>query len=153
MPDTDYSPWWDQGKIHWYQIENKIYVPKISKFYVEKGYLVYIRVHQQITFNTLNRFCQLSKILPPPPGLSGHNHAGWNTKQNYMKVHFFFTLNLKFWRYFSFIFFIIQSPGLLLLIVYCFVSVFKSTDVIFHNFLKLHLTLSETWLIRECSFY
>ena len=55
---------WDQGQVNLYQIGNKTcYIPKVSKFYVEKGYLVYNRDHQQITFSKLNRFYQLSKTL------------------------------------------------------------------------------------------
>ena len=40
--------------------------------------------------------------------------------------------------------FIIQSPGLFALIV-------LSADVIFHNILELHSTLSETRFFHECS--
>ena len=36
-PDTDYGPW-DQGPIIWYQFRKvSCYIPKASKFYVEKG--------------------------------------------------------------------------------------------------------------------
>ena len=50
-PGTDYSPW-DQGQVNWYQTGDKTLLPKISKFYVEKRYLVYvIRAHQQICIN------------------------------------------------------------------------------------------------------
>ena len=80
-PDTDYSPWGER-QVNWYQTGNKIcYIPKVSKFYVEKGYLVYVRAHQ-ITFSTVNRFCQLSKTLPQSLVLIGHNQAAWNTEQN-----------------------------------------------------------------------
>ena len=58
-PGVDYSPW-NQGQINWYQIGNKTcYIPKFSKFYLEKGY------KQQITFITRNRFCLLSKTPLP----------------------------------------------------------------------------------------
>ena len=74
------------GKIIGIKLGTKhIYIPKISKFYIEKGYLIYARVHQEITLSRLNRFCQLSKTLLPPPVLQlfeSHNHAGWNIKQN-----------------------------------------------------------------------
>ena len=47
--------------------------------------------------------------------------------------------------------FIIQSPGLLLLIVlHQFLT--TTTDVIFHNFLELHSTLSEARVFHECPF-
>ena len=79
-PGTDCSPC-DQGQINWYQIGNKIcYIPKVSKFYVEKRYRVYVRAHQQMTFIMLNRFCSLSETPPPPPVFNGHNETGWNTK-------------------------------------------------------------------------
>ena len=58
------------------------HIPKINRFYVENGYLVHVMAHQQINFSRLNKFCQLSKTLLPPPALRGHNHAGWNSKQN-----------------------------------------------------------------------
>ena len=62
----------------WGGHSRKNYIPKISKFNVEKGYLVY----QQITFSMLSRFCQLSKTPPTHPVFNGQNHAGWTTKQN-----------------------------------------------------------------------
>ena len=48
-----------RGKLISIKLGTKHYIPKISKFYVEKGYLVYVMAHQQITFSTLNRFYSL----------------------------------------------------------------------------------------------
>ena len=137
---------WEQN-IHTYIY---IYIPKISKFYVEKGYLVYVRGHQQITFSMLNRFYQLSKTLPPPPVLiadiivldripskinwkyTAFSHRIPNFKGTSHKL-FYNTVTSSF----SF---------------YCFTSVFIPADAIFYNFLELHSTLSETIFFHECSF-
>ena len=120
-PGTDYSPW-DQDQIIRYQFGKKTcYIPKVWKFYVEKGWLAYVRTHQQMTFITFNRFCQLSKTLPPPPVINGNNQAGWeNTYPFYILFHvlkiliqiyklqnpglFFFVLRISFyisWYHFS----------------------------------------------------
>ena len=54
--------------------------------------IIPLRDHQQINFVTLNRFCPLSKRLPPPPlpphapVLNGQNQARWNPKQKQMKT-------------------------------------------------------------------
>ena len=123
---------------------------KISKFCVEKGYLVYIRVHQQKSFSILNRFCQLiSKTLPPTQflkdiimldGISSKNK--WkHTFSLHCISSFEDTAHISFYntvpRSFS---------------SYCFTSVFRSADVIFHNFLELHSIPSETRFFMNVPF-
>ena len=43
--------------------------------------LAYVRTHQQIAFMWLNRFCLLSKTLPPPPVINEHNQAQGSKKK------------------------------------------------------------------------
>ena len=65
-----------------------------------------------------SKFYWFSKTLAPPPVLKGHNHAGLNTKQSYMKAHILFYIAFKVLKVgTSQIFFTMQTPVLLVLVI------------------------------------
>ena len=108
---------------------------------LEKGYLVYGRTYQRINFSTLNRFCQLSKTLSPPP----------SPPQFLIDIVKLDGIPGKIkWKYTPFLHCISSFEGISLNFFYNTVIMFfssycfTSADDIFHNFLEIHLTLSET---------
>ena len=96
--------------------------------------LKFIRHCWQITFIMLNRFCLLSVNPPPPlPVLNGKHQVRWNIPNKIKwKIHFYRVFQvlkvllvkcLKIW--------------LPVLITFCLTSVFTSAAIIFYNFSKL----------------
>ena len=76
-------------------MENSTLLKKVGKTSPKLcSNLFSLRDCQQITFVTLNRFCSLSKTLPPPV-LNRKYQDGWNTNQNQMKNTLLFTLYFK----------------------------------------------------------
>ena len=122
-------------------------MPKISKFCVEKGYLVYVRAHQQITFSTLNRFCQfISKTLPPTQFLTDIIMLDGLPSKIKWKYTFFLHCISSF-EGTSHICFIIQSPGLLVLIVlHQFLHQQMSFFTTFYNFIQHYLKQDFLWM-------
>ena len=61
------------------KLGTKLYFTKIkvSKYYLEKGYLIHVMVHQQINFITLSSFCLLSKTLFPTLVLNWNRQSSW----------------------------------------------------------------------------
>ena len=91
---------------------------------------------QQITFSKLNRFCHI--MLDGIP-----NKIKWKYKPVLHCISSFEGTSHKFFyntatRSFS---------------SYCFTSIFTSADVIFHNILEFHSTLSERRFFHKCFFY
>ena len=76
----------------------------IFLFFFQK-YKFYLGGYQQITFDTLNRFCQFVKQTshqsPHPPALNNINMDKIPTKIKWkIQRHVLFKLHFKFWRYF-----------------------------------------------------
>ena len=89
---------------------------------------------------------------PPPPPTHTHTHTHTLLLTNSIKLYgiptkikwkmdCIDTLYLKFWRYFLWKFIIYSHQPFYL--TPCFTLPFKSTDIIFENFLKLYSILSE----------
>ena len=101
----DYSPW-DQGQIIWYQFAKKTCdIPKVSNFYAEKRELAYVRSHQEIPFTALNRFCLLSKTLPPHPVSNRHNQTAWKNTHSFYTLFYIWKVLIKIYK--------TERPGLL----------------------------------------
>ena len=141
---------WIRGKLIGIKLGTKHYMSKISKFFVEKGYLVYIRVHQQKSFSILNRFCQLiSKTLPPTQFLKDIIMLDGISSKNKWKYTFFLHCISSFEDTVHIFFYNTVARSFS---SYCFTSVFRSADVIFHNFLELHSVPSETRFFMNVPF-
>ena len=98
------------------------------------------RAYQQINFSTLNRFCQLSKTLPNLQFLMDiimldgiSRKIKWKCTPLLLHcISSFEGTSLN----------IFYNTVIMILSSYCFTS----ADAIFHNFLEIHLKLSETIL-------
>ena len=123
-------------------------MPKSSKFCVENGYLVYVRAHQQIIFSMLNRFCQsISKTLPPTQFLTDTVMLdGIPSKIKWKYISFLHCISS--FEGTSHIFFITLTRSFS---SYCFTSA-STSAAIFHNFLELHSTPSETIFFMNVPF-
>ena len=128
----------------WGGHSRKNYIPKISKFNVEKGYLVY----QQITFSMLSRFCQLSKTLPHQFLMDKIMLGGILSKIKWKYTSFLHCISIFEGTSHNFFYNTVTRS----FSSYCFTSMFTSVDAIGHNFLGLYSTLSETRFFHEYSF-
>ena len=90
---------------------------------------------RQITFVTLNRFCQLSKPPPPLPDLNRQNQDEWNINQDQMKNMTPFYIVCQVLKVLLF-----KTSHQILYFMLFYIS-FLSADIIFYKFLKLHSTL------------
>ena len=95
---------------------------------------------RQITFVTLNRFCQLSNLPPPSPTLPVLNRQyqdEWNINQDQMKNMIPFYIVCQVLKVLLF-----KISHQILYFMLFYIS-FLSADIIFYKFLKIHSTLYE----------
>ena len=131
LSGIDYIPW-NQDQIIWYQFAKKTCdIPKVSNFYVKKRQLAYVRLHQQIPFTAFNRFCLLSKILPPHSVSNGQNQTGCKNTHSFYTFFYIWKVLIKIYM--------TERPDLSLLLF---------TSVLSKIFLFLMTLLNPATLVR-----